>query len=282
MDAWSHRLANATLGNAPDAAVLEVTVTGPLLACADDTQLAITGAPFAIQVEGRSLRSPLVLQAAAGTAVDFGECLAGTRAYVAVTGGLQVPMVLGSRSTDLRGAFGGYAGRALRAGDGLEHAVRSGHPRVREWPEAAMVSSRDAVTPLRVLPGPQEDDAMDRVFSELLRGPFRISSRSDRMGYRLEGRNLAAPTTATIITAPTTIGLVQVPPSGEPILLMADRQTTGGYAPVAVVIAADLPLAGQLGPGHLVTFERCTHDEARRARRAREAQLVALVQALSR
>jgi biotin-dependent carboxylase-like uncharacterized protein len=280
MDAWSHRLANAAVGNAAEAAILEVTVTGPLLACADDTQLAITGAPFAIQVEGRTWRSPLVLQAAAGTTVDFGECLAGTRAYVAVAGGFQVPLVLGSRSTDLRGAFGGYAGRALRAGDSLAHAMRSGHPQVREWPEASMVGSRDAVTPLRVVPGPQDDEAMDRVFSELLRGTFRISSRSDRMGYRLEGRTLAAPTNATMITAPTTMGLVQVPPSGEPILLMADRQTTGGYAPAAVVIAADLPLAGQLGPGHLLRFERCTHDDARRARRAREAQLLSLVQAL--
>jgi antagonist of KipI len=129
---------------------------------------------------------------------------------------------------------------------------------------------------LRVMRGPAEEPAADRAFIALTRGSFRVSSQSDRMGYRLEGGVVAVGTTASMVTAPTTMGLVQVPPSGEPILLMADRHTTGGYAAVAVVITADLPLAGQLGPGYAVTFEACTPEDARRALRQMEAHLAVI------
>ena len=277
MDAWSHRLANRLLGNAEDAAVLEVTVTGPAFECDADATFAITGAPFAIRVGEDLVRSPVLIDVAAGSSIEFGECLAGTRAYVAVAGGFDVPAVLGSRSTDLRGGFGGCDGRALRAGDRLRHAAASASAvsRVRELPAAAVAPPRTGVTGLRVLPGPWDDPAAARAFHLLLDGSFRLSSHSDRMGYRLEGSPVSS-TSGAMITTPTAMGLVQVPPSAQPILLMADRQTTGGYAPLAVVIAADLPLAGQLGPGHAVGFEACTPDEAYRAVQEREAHLIAL------
>jgi biotin-dependent carboxylase-like uncharacterized protein len=275
MDSWSHRLANRVLGNAETAAVLEVTVIGPLIECEVGTRMAITGAPCAITVGGHHVRSPLVLEAAAGTTIDIGECQAGTRAYVAVGGGFDVPVVLGSRSTDLRGGFGGYAGRTVQAGDRLQYEAEPVHPSVRELPDAAVGPAREGFTRLRVMRGPADDPAAIRAFTALGCGSFRISSQSDRMGYRLEGSIVAAGTTASMITAPTTMGLVQVPPSGQPILLMADRQTTGGYAAVAVVIAADLPLAGQLGPGHAVTFEPCTPEDAHLALGHGEAQLAA-------
>jgi antagonist of KipI len=282
MDAWSHRLANRLLGNAEDAAVLEVTVTGPVFECGTDASIAITGAPFAIRVGEDYVRSPLLIHAAAGSILEFGECLGGTRAYVAVAGGFDVPAVLGSRSTDLRGGFGGCDGRALRPGDRLSHAAASplAVSRVRELPGAAVAPPRSGVTRLRVLRGPWDDPGADRAFRMLLDGSFRLSSHSDRMGYRLEGDSVACTASGAMITAPTTMGLVQVPPSAQPILLMADRQTTGGYAPLAVVIAADLPLAGQLGPGHAVAFEPCTPDEAYRALQEGEAHLSALEAAL--
>jgi antagonist of KipI len=126
-----------------------------------------------------------------------------------------------------------------------------------------------------------DDPASERAYTSLERGSFRVSSQSDRMGYRLEGSIAAAHATASMITAPTTMGLVQVPPSGGPILLMADRQTTGGYAAIAVVIAADLPLAGQLGPGHAIAFEPCTPEDARQALKEMEAQLAGVQRPLS-
>jgi antagonist of KipI len=276
MDSWSHRLGNRALGNADGAAVLEVTIIGPLIECEVGTRMAITGATCPITIDGEHVRSPLLLEAAAGTMIDIGECQAGTRGYVAVAGGFDVPVVLGSRSTDLRSGFGGYGGRAVHAGDRLHYAAAPVHPAVRELPGAAVGPARDRITRLRVMRGPAEEPAADRAFIALTRGSFRVSSQSDRMGYRLEGGVVAVGTTASMVTAPTTMGLVQVPPSGEPILLMADRHTTGGYAAVAVVITADLPLAGQLGPGHAVTFEACTLEDARRALRQMEAHLTAI------
>jgi antagonist of KipI len=281
MDSWSHRLANLLIGNADTAAVLEVTIMGPLLECQAGARMAITGAPCAITIGGRHVRSPLVLEAPAGTMIDIGESQADTRAYVAVSGGFDVPVVLGSRSTDLRGRFGGCAGRAVHAGDRLHYRAEPGHPSLREVPQAALGPARDRITRLRVMRGPAQDQAADRAFTALTRGSFRVSSQSDRMGYRLEGEIVGARTAASMITAPTTMGLVQVPPSGEPILLMADRQTTGGYAAVAVVIAADLPLAGQLGPGHEVAFECCTPEDAHEALRHMEAQLAVLRESLA-
>jgi antagonist of KipI len=288
MDWFSHRLANRAIGNAPDAAVLEVTVTGPVLECETAARIAITGAPFTIRVNGAPWQSPLVLDALAGTVIEFGDCLAGARAYLAVTGGIEVPVVLGSRSTDLRARFGGFEGRALQAGDRLvagtsaasvlrqQAGKRKRMPRVRKLQPVGQVPARSTVAPLRVLSGPAGREAGQEAFRALLSGTFRVSTRSDRMGYRLEEGSAARSASGAIITAPTVMGLVQVPPSGAPVLLMADRQTTGGYAAVAIVIAADLPIAGQLAPGHALQFHPCTEDEAHRAIADAEARLAAL------
>ena len=174
-------------------------------------------------------------------------------------GGFDVPVVLGSRSTDLRGRFGGCAGRAVDAGDRLHYTSAAVHPRVRELPDACRRTRQGGVHAAA-------GDA--RAGAGASRGscvrPRWVADRSDLAPIRSHGvsarRQHRRGPTASMISTPTTMGLVQVPPSGEPILLMADRQTTGGYAAIAVVIAADLPLAGQLGPGHGVTFEACTPE----------------------
>jgi antagonist of KipI len=147
---------------------------------------------------------------------------------------------------------------------------------VRELRHLPAAPARDSITRLRVMRGPAENPAADRALADLLSASFRISPRSDRMGYRLEGGTIAADTGASIVTAPTVMGLVQVPPAGDPILLMADRQTTGGYSAIAVVIDADLAVAGQLGPGHAVSFDACSHDAACLALKEREARLIDL------
>ena len=287
MDRLSQRAANLALRNAPDAAVLEITVTGPTLECDTAARIAITGAPFTVRVNGEVRQSPLLLEAEVGTTLEFGERLAGARAYLAISGGIDVPVVLGSRSTDLRARFGGFDGRALKAGDrlaclpnasvGRERQTSTAHAllRIRPLPEISPAPLRGAVVRLRVVRGPGRDASIDEAFRTLLQRPYRVSSQSDRMGYRLEGQNTSLSTSGTVVSAPTVTGLVQVPPSGEPVLLMADRQTTGGYAAVAVVIAADLPLAGQLAPGDALQFQACTHDEARRALVEVEARLAA-------
>jgi biotin-dependent carboxylase-like uncharacterized protein len=287
MDWWSQRLANHLLGNPETAATIELTLSGTTVECEVSAHLALTGARMSVAVDDDLIESPFVLDAGAGTVIQVLECMTGTRAYLAVEGGFDVPLVLGSRSTDLRAGFGGYAGRALRPGDrvpfgepacprGTRSITRgSGSARARCLPEAAIAPDRRDVAVLRVLPAVPQHPAGDRVVNELAAASFRVSSRSDRMGYRLEGSSSLSRSNAALITAPTTMGLVQLPPSGEPILLMADRQTTGGYASVGVVITADLPVAGQLAPGDALRFEPCSRDVARQALEERAGRLSA-------
>ena len=265
MDPWSYRLANLALGNFPDAATLEATLVGPDLECERRAIVAVTGAAFAIEAGGRAIESPAVFALEAGARIRFGERLAGARAYVAFAGGIDVPRVLGSRSTDLRSGFGGLDGRPLRAGDRLPLGPLPATP----VPDADLTFAASRLprpgeaTCVRVLPAPGR--TADPLYHHLLGGTFVVSTRSDRMGYRLEGAPLPGVPSGTLLSMPTVTGLVQVPSDGEPILLMADRQTTGGYLPVAVVIAADVPLVGQLAPGDSLRFEPCGHEDARRA-----------------
>jgi antagonist of KipI len=276
MDPWSYRLANLALGNPPDAAVLEATLVGPDLECEERAIVAVTGAAFAVEAGGRALQSPAVFALDAGARIRFGERLAGARAYVAFAGGIDVAPVLGSRSTDLRSGFGGLDGRPLRAGDRLSLGLPPAAP-VRDA-EVSFAASRlprpGQVTCVRTLPAPGA--AAGPLYRHLTAGTFVVSTRSDRMGYRLEGARLPGVPASTLLSMPTVTGLVQVPPDGEPILLMADRQTTGGYLPVGVVIAADLPLAGQLAPGDTLRFGPCEHENARRALRDAERLLTEL------
>ena len=276
MDGWSHRLANLLVGNPRDAATLEITGTGPDLRFDRPARLAIAGAAFSGHLDGRPWTSPVVLEASAGSRLTFGDRLRGFRAYLAAAGGFDAPLVLGSRATDMRSGLGGLNGRALRDGDRVLLAPGRQDPTVRAVPPDAGWMLPEAPARLRIVLGPDsDDDDAGRAFEQLVGGSFTVSPQSDRMGYRLTGgpvRIGAAPR----ISAPVTTGLVQVPPSGDPVLLMADRQTTGGYAAAAVVIAADLPRAAQLGPGDRLRFERCDHEAALHALLHIERTLLAI------
>ena len=267
MDLWSHRLANLAVGNPPGAAALEATLVGPELECERPVTVAVTGAAFVIEAGGRVVESPAVFDVDGGATIRFGRRVAGARACIAFRGGVDVPPVLGSRSTDVRSGFGGFEGRALRAGDRVPLARPSSASLPR--PAGRVPRSRlplpGGITRLRVLLIAAAADGGSGILRGLTTGTFVVSTRSDRMGYRLEGASLPDMPPGTLISMPTVTGLVQVPPNGEPILLMADRQTTGGYLPAAVVIAADLPLAGQLAPGDRIRFEPCAAGEAARA-----------------
>jgi KipI family sensor histidine kinase inhibitor len=270
MDWRACRLANALVGNAVDAAALEVTLVGPELRFEKPSVIAVTGADLSASLDGAPLALESPQACAGGSVLRFGERRSGTRAYIAVDGGIDVPRVLGSRATHVVSGLGGIDGRALVAGDRLP----LGETRVTviRGPKKSAPAFRSAAggARLRVMRGPQDDYFDESAFELLQRTRFTISPQSDRMGFRLiAGSERKAAMCrpgpfgpGEMISDATFIGGLQIPPSGDPILLMADRQTTGGYPQIATVITADLPLAGQLAPGDWLEFTFCTRVEA--------------------
>ena len=268
MDPCSHRLANALVGNDPGAAALEITLVGPALEFEDERIVAVAGAEFDVVLDGRSVPHLAPFLVAAGGHLRFGGRRKGTRAYLAIAGGIAVPLVLGSRATHVLSAMGGLNGRALKSGDVLPLGEAGG--RTSKRAAEAIVPLPDRQARIRVLPGPQTDYFSAGALDVLQSAPYAIAQQSDRMAYRLDGPRLSHARGADIISDATPLGVLQVPASGQPILLMADRQTTGGYPKIATVITADMALAGQLGPGDTLTFVACTPLEAMAALIAQE------------
>jgi antagonist of KipI len=281
MDPVSQRIANAMAGNPADAATLEITLGGPELLFEDERLVAISGAQYEIVVGEQQFLSGGAFVVASGATLRFGRRVRGTRAYLAVAGGFDTPPMLRSRATHLPSMMGGLAGRALIAGDGLPFGAA---PR-RPAPATLVHSSAIGAVPeggatLRVLPGPQADRFSDDALEALQSAPYTIAPSSNRMGFSLKGPLLRHTRGADVISDATPLGVLQVPASGQPILLMADRQTTGGYPKVATVITADIGLAGQLGPGDTIAFAVCTRGEALAALIGQEQRLMAMEAAL--
>jgi antagonist of KipI len=270
MDEYSHRLANRLVGNDPSAAALEITLIGPELEVSADVVCAVAGADFQITTDGRAVPVHQAFTLAAADRLKFGERRAGARATLAIRGGIDVEPVFGSRATSLISHMGGYHGRALQAGDVLPIGEAASAGPVRT---AIPLAVPDGGATLRVMRGPHEHMFTRSAYDTLFGSRFLVTTHSNRMGYRLEGPalSLAAPT--DMLSDATPAGSIQVPASGQPILLMADRQTTGGYARIATVISADAPVAGQLAPGDWIEFRSYTRDEAIEALRARVRQL---------
>jgi antagonist of KipI len=269
MDSVAHRLANALVGNAPTAATLEVTLLGPELRAERPLVVAVAGATFSLSVDGQAVPHQAAFALAAGATLRFGARQAGSRAYVAVAGGIDTPPVLGSRATHLVSGMGGLAGRALVGGDWLP----IGQPPSDAVPRSMRQGGASAATPpaspvhtLRVMLGPQDTWFSPQAIDTLLHAVYRVSIQSNRMGFQLEGPLLTAARAEGPLSEPVPFGALQVPAGGVPILLMADRQTAGGY-----------PKAGQLGPGDVVRFAACTRAEARAALIARERELLRLM-----
>jgi len=268
LDVDAARRANALVGNDRNAAVLEATILGPELRFDTDATIAVCGADLGATLDDRPLTLNTVAGGRAGARLGFGQRRNGGRAYVAFGGGIDVPAVLGSRSTHARSAMGGMEGRPLRAGDRLAlRGVPAGTPTDEDAQSpAAPLPPAGHLVHLRVLPGPQRDWFDDAAFELLQQATFAVHPQSDRMGLRLSS-SAAIPRRSLdeMISDATFAGALQVPPSGDPILLMADRPTTGGYPQMAVVISADLGIAGQLVPGDRVRFEMCSMQTARAA-----------------
>jgi antagonist of KipI len=301
MDTLSHRLANALVGNPDEAATLECTVLGPELIFGRDSLVALYGAEFSARTASTPfpLNRPVLVPA--GTTLTVGPAIRGARAYLAIAGGFQAPLVLGSRSTYVPGQFGGLQGRALKAGDQLPTApdlveqsaarfarlgrrgggiVRGALRSVRWSAPALSLPDRRGAT-LRALEGrhhAQFDAASRAAFFE---SPWRVSPDSNRMGYRLLGPKLVRARPVEILSEPTCLGTVQVPNDGTPIVLMADHQTTGGYPKIAEIAGADIPELAQLAPGGEIRFIQCTLEEAEDARRAASALTAAVCRSIA-
>lgn len=279
MDAFALAAANRLVGNPVDEAGLEITAGGAELIIRRAALIAVTGGDLGATLDGRPLPLWTATRVMAGARLRLAGRRGawGARAYLAVAGGIAVAPVLGSRSTDLAGAFGGFGGRALRSGDQLPVGVAEhdpGHAWGRRWPEALRPAYGPLPT-LRLIAGPHLDCFAPGVLEALSAATLRIGASSNRMGYRLEGATLAYARPCSLPSLGVVPGAIQVPPDGAPILLMADAQTTGGYPIVGTVIGPDLPLAAQLLPGDALRLAVTTLEEALAAARSMAAALAA-------
>jgi len=257
VDAPAHAAANRAVGNAPGAAALECTVAGPALEFLAPVRFAITGADLGAVLERADIGAWPVPTGASvlarpGNVLRFAGRRSGCRAYVALRGGIDVLPVLGSRATDLASGFGGFAGRALQTADWLAVGPVSG-----EATEVAWQAERHAASvTVRVVLGPQADHFDKVATGHFLADPWRVGATSDRVGLRLAGEPLAHLGPAEILSDGVVPGSIQVPPDGQPIVMLPDGPTTGGYPKIATVVTADLPLLAQLVPGEgQVRFE---------------------------
>ncbi len=272
MDTESLRLGNMLLDNPAHAAGLEMTLVGPELEALGSLDCAYTGADMNLTVNGRRLQPYRAFAVREGDVLRFGAVRTGARAYLCLRGGVDVEPVLGSRSTAVTARIGGFEGRPLLGGDiirALEPAS-STTPLVRGLPQS-LLRRHGRETTLRIVEGPQVAE-MHEALEHLLAADWTVNGRSNRVGVRLDGPRLPVRPQAWR-TEGVPIGAVQVPADGAPILLLADRQTTGGYPKPAVIAAVDLPAAGQLQPGDRVAFRMVAIEEAVELLRERESIL---------
>ncbi|MBM3944904.1 MAG: biotin-dependent carboxyltransferase family protein, partial [SAR202 cluster bacterium] len=278
MDVFSLRAANILVGNDQNAACLEMTGTAPKLRVLADTIIAVTGGDLAILVDDAPLPRWAGVRVSKGSVLTSEGAEDGFRAYLAVAGGIDVPVVLGSRSTYMKSGLGGFEGRALKQGDILSALpLEPGHEmRERGLPMDLEPLRYGNEHELRVVPGPQDNAFASEGLSTLFSSQFTVSSTSDRVGYRLEGPKLKHKKGADIISDGSPLGAVQVPGDGSPIILLADRGPTGGYAKIATVISIDVGRLAQAAPGDTVTFKQVTVEEAQALLKDAEAVLRSL------
>jgi antagonist of KipI len=249
------RLGNLLVENQPGVAGLELTLVGGSFVFPDGAVIAITGADLGATVNGRPLEMWASHTLEPGTKLMFGATRNFARGYLAIAGGIQVDPFLGSASTHVLSGLGGFEGRALRKGDRLRIGKASKKVRRRRITLAALYAFKPRKV-LRVTEGPQADWFSEAAKQVFYRDVFRVSEESDRLGLRLEGTALDGSTAKEMITEGVSLGAVQVTPSGQPIILFVEQQTTGGYPKIANIIAADLHRIGQLRPRAEIRFQR--------------------------
>jgi antagonist of KipI len=283
MDELSHRLANRLVGNADEEATLEITQMGPTLRFTAEATIACCGAELSPSIDGLALPLDTPTRLRAGATLVFGRRLSGVRCYLAVRGGYALQPVMGSCSTYERAGYGGHAGRALRKGDVLglklaqppaDHAGSAPGARAVAAFQSRWLEPGD--TPIRVMPGREWAQFSVQAQRSLLSGRYRVGALSDRMGYRLEGEPLPRRVAGDLVSEAVCFGTMQVPSDGQPIVLMAEHQTTGGYPRIAQVASVDLPRLAQYGPGDVLWFDMISIEAAQALLLARARELRAL------
>ena len=281
LDSESLRLANALVGNAPGMAALEVLISGPSFEVVAETvrvAIAGAGASLVIGVEKARVEAGQSMTLPRGETVEIVVGRRSACCYLAVEGGIAVPPVLGSASTYTRAALGGLDGRILRHGDVVPLAVARASERAELRRSLPMQATTDQA--VRVVLGPQQEFFTKQAVATLLDAEFRISQSADRMGMRLDGPLLHHRAGWDIVSDAIVTGAIQVPGSGQPILLLADHQTTGGYPKIATVVSADLPVVGRRRPGDALRFTAVTVEAAEELCRIEERRLAELVASL--
>jgi antagonist of KipI len=299
MDSYAARVANILVGNDQGEGVLEMTLMGPVLRLEQDMLIAITGGdmvPTINEVPVPMWRAVYVKQ---GSVLTYKGCKPGCRSYLAVAGGYDIPAVMGSKSTYLRAGIGGFAGRALQQADvlSLQNPLSTQACRLIKQLNAALTAREftatdwcaakahipDASQPItvRVTGGSQYEYFTSESKEQFFNKPFRVASQSDRMGYRLVGPELTLSQPLEMISEAVALGTIQVPPDGNPIILLADRQTAGGYPKIAQVAAVDVAIIAQTRPGEQIRFQEISLQEAERLYLEREDYLQQLGQAIA-
>lgn len=289
MDTTALRIGNRLVGNKEAAAALEITLVGPKLLFEKDALISICGGDLSPHIDGClvPLWRPVLVKS--GSILQFGAPKLGCRSYIAVAGGIDVPKVMGSRSTYVRGEFGGLEGRNIKEGDRLLIGKASelaccfmsqlaGRGKKRfsaaKWGFfSTWLPAYSSESVVRIIRGPQFEWFTERAQKEFFTRSFHITTNSDRMGYRLGGGKLELRGTAELFSGAVSIGTIQVPPEGNPIILMADCQTTGGYPNIGYVVSVDIPILAQLKPGDFVKFQEISLEQAHMLMLAQEKLL---------
>ncbi|MCL7749656.1 biotin-dependent carboxyltransferase family protein [Halalkalibacter alkaliphilus] len=285
MDPLSLRLANLLVGNEEGEAALEMTLAGPSLRFEADTIFAICGGDLSPTINQKPVPIHRPIYVKRDSVLSFGPAKAGCRGYLAVAGGFEIPKVMGSKSTYLRAGVGGYRGRALEAGDVITYQKQKNIlPFFEEtehknapfcttgWGIQSYLFHRPKQV-VRIIPGPHFEQFTKESREDLFHCKFKVTPQSDRMGYRLSGQLLRLGEQMELLSEAVTLGTIQVPPDGNPIILLADRQTIGGYPKIGQVIDVDIPVIAQLKPGERISFKSVSIYEAERLLLKREMDL---------
>jgi antagonist of KipI len=297
MDQLSLRIANLLVGNRENQAAIEITILGPAIRFDSDALISICGADLAPAINGEAICMNRPIFVKKGAHLNFGPCRNGCRTYLAVAGGFDVPIVMESKSTYLRAKIGGFHGRLLKSGDRIGFLTPSIHAGkiigelskkvfAKPFAEAKWTVSRSFFAnnsnhlSIRAMTGREfllfNEESQEKLFRER----YLITSYSDRMGYRLQGSGLMLKKQTEMVSEAVSFGTIQVPADGNPIVLLADRQTTGGYPRIAQIATVDLPALAQAKPGDTISFVKISHQEAQLLFLKREQDIKLLKRAI--
>jgi len=265
MDQFSLRVANILVGNMDSEACLETTLFGLKIKFVGDALIAVTGGNLMPMINNKAIDMWSGVKVLDGDELSFGTAKSGCRSYISIERGIDVPEVMGSKSTYVKGKVGGFEGRMLRTGDEIKIgcAGEDDFTNIKRLPIELIPSyCKDNI--VRVVMGPQDDYFTAEGINTFFHCEYKVTSEADRMGYRLSGPKIDHKASADIISDGITMGSVQIPGDGAPIIMMADRQTTGGYTKIATIITPDINIVGQLKPGDSIRFKLISIEEAHR------------------